>query len=469
MDSNIGEEAYNERRTNHMSKFTSTVKTIVKNLSSLAIDKYQHAKIITSSWGIGGFSYNSHKQKKLINEGYASNTDVYSIISKIIMTGSVIPIKIWKENPDGTMEEVKEGNFYDFIHKPDGVNSWIEWSENALGYQLLTGNEIMYGQRAAGVGSSENPVYTKVKVIPTQVVKTEKAMKEFFDSTYKYALHWNGKDISLDREDIKHIKYFNPTEIGMKHNMGLSPLQAGYQTLMSSNELQYANASAIKNRGANGLLSSEGDTPMSDEEKEDMQDAVQNRLGGGKKFNQIVATSARVKYTQFGLSPSDLKMIENGVLTLRQLCNLYNTDSSIFNDPANKKYNNLKEAMKALYINAVLPPLERHVRGFEEMVTPGWNEFDNTIYHLEIDTSGIEPLQDDQNSKVRKQVALAAGILNIITKVSEGKIGREAAINQLTYIFNMERETAEELIADTVVNNTNTNTNETNEGETNEA
>ena len=233
--------------------------------------------------------------------------------------------------------------------------------------------------------------------------------------------------------------------------MGLSPLQAAYATLTASNELMYAGANAIKNRGANGLLSAEGEHPLDEDESNDLQKTVNEKLGGGEKFNRVVATTARVKYTQFGLSPADLKMIENGVLTLRQMCSAYGADSGSFNDPANKKFNNAIEAQKNFYTNAVIPPLERHLQGYKELILAGWNEADNTTYDIRLDLSGIEALQVDQNTKANKQVALSKGMTDIIMRVGEGKISPSSAIKLLETNFDLTEAEAEELVADTGV------------------
>ncbi len=427
-----------------MSTFTQKVGLVLSNIKHLATDEFQKVKLITTSLGNAGFSYVRHSIYKLIKNGYASNTDVYSIISKTIRTGSNIPLLITRELANGDIEEVTEGMFYDFVQRPDGVNNWIEFSENCLGYQMTSGNEILYGLKPDGF-----KFYSKCHLIPTQLVDVHRRSDDFFNKEYKYVLKYKGKQDPLLQEDIKHIKYFNPTESGYEHNMGLSPLQAGYQTVESSNEIQEAAANAIKNRGANGLLSSAGDRPMNKDEKLDLQETVKDQLGGGDKFNKIVATSARVNYTAFGLSPADLKMLENDVLALRKLCNMYGADSSMFNDPANKKYNNLKEAQKAFYVNTVLPPLERHLRGFKELVIPGWSESDGVKYNIELDLSQIEALQEDQANVVNKQVNLSKGISDVVMRVGEGKISKESAVEILIETFDLTEERAQKIVGTT--------------------
>ena len=435
-----------------MSKFTNKVSTILKNLGNIAIEGYESTKLITSQIYNDGFLFAFQKFTSLIKNGYASNTDVYSIVSKIIRTGASIPYIIVNKLPDGTEEIITEGAFYNSVMQPNARQNKFEFTEDALGYQLITGNEILTGLVPAGF-----KFISKVNIVPPQLVNIKRSGKSLFDYTLKYIVKWKDWSTTIEEEEVKHIRYFNPTTEGIDSGMGLSPLQAAYKTLETSNELMTAGASALRNRGANGMLSSDSDRPMDAEEKKDLQNTTNEKLGDSSKFNRIVTTTAKVKYTQFGLSPSDLKMLENGVVTLRQLCNIWGADSSIFNDPANKKFSNVKEGQKSFYINAVLPPLRRHLAGYKELIIPGWNKSDNANYDIRLDLSSIEALQDDQNQRATKQVALSKGMTEIIMRVGEGKISVESGIKLLEMNFDLTEEEARNLVATTVNPNTKTN------------
>lgn len=432
-----------------MNKYLSKSLNWLSQAVSLGLDSYHQSNIITSEVYNNGFTYASHKLGLLIKNGYSSNTDVYSIISKIIRTGANIPYKIVSINADGTEEEVTEGAFYDSVMNPNKRQNKFEFTEDALGYQLTTGNELLLGLKSAGT-----EVITKVHIVPPQHTTIKIIGKDFFENVVKYIFKWNSIETTYDEEEIKHVKYFNPTDAGLRSGMGLSPLQAAYTTLEASNELMTAQASSMKNRGANGLLSSNSDRPMSDEESDDLVATTQKKLGGADKFNRIVGTTANVKYTQFGLSPADLEMTKSGVLTLRQLCSVYGADSSSFNDPANKKFSNLKEGQKSFYINAVLPPLERHLLGYKELILDCWNKFDNKTYDIRLDLSGIEALQSDQNKKAEKQVKLSKGITDVLIRIAEGKLTPSSATKVLVRSFDMNEIEAMELVADNVNPNT---------------
>lgn len=423
----------------------SKVKVILENLKSITTagqTRLGHAFGVISG---GGFSFSHHKFEKLLNEGYASNSDVYSIINRIAITGAAIPYKVTNTKRNGEIEVITSGNFYDSIHQPNKNQNKIEFVGEALGYQLGSGNEIMYGSEAAGMG-----IISSVNVVPTPIIRTKVLGERFFGNDILYkALNRKGKLEPLTRELVKHIKYFNPTKKGVEEQMGLSPLQAAFQSLESSNEIMNASASAFKNRGSNGVISNNSNNPMDDTQSKSLQEVVNNKIGGSGNFNGIAATSANITYTPFGISPGDLKLVENGILPMRQLCNAYNADSSNFNDPDNKKFSNVQEGDKNFYTKAVIPPTNRHLEGYKELILPGWNKKDNANYNIELDLSKIEALQSDQNKRVEKQLKLSTGIMNILFRLGKGEISKESAIKTLEISFDMSNEEANEVVKNT--------------------
>ena len=87
-------------------------------------------------------------------------------------------------------------------------------------------------------------------------------------------------------------------------------------------------------------------------------------------------------------------------------CNIFKVDSSLFNDPANKTFNNRKEAQKAFYTDSIIPFLNKLKESYNEFLTPSYSEAENAELFLDYDLSNIEALQEDYNEK-----AQTAGIL----------------------------------------------------------
>jgi phage portal protein BeeE len=102
-------------------------------------------------------------------------------------------------------------------------------------------------------------------------------------------------------------------------------------------------------------LSGVGEMPITSKERELLQDKFQYDTAGTMNANKIYVSPTEVKYTPFGFKPSEMTANESQLEKLRTICSLYNVDSTLFNDKAASTYNNMQEAMKAFYNEAVLP------------------------------------------------------------------------------------------------------------------
>ena len=145
-------------------------------------------------------------------------------------------------------------------------------------------------------------------------------------------------------------------------------------------------------------------------------------------------------YTQIGMSSTDLKIIESGVLTDRQLCNAYSCPSVLFNDPSNSTYNNYTTALKTLYTDAVIPVCNKILADNNKDWLSQWSLRDNKKYSWQLDTSSVEALQADQKIEAEKDKIRMDGV-NVILNMP---ISAEAKANllQSEYGYNVEDATA---------------------------
>ena len=139
-----------------------------------------------------------------------------------------------------------------------------------------------------------------------------------------------------------------------------------------------------------------------------MDDALKSRIGGSENFGKINVTSGNFDFIKMAMSPHDLKLIEMGVLTLRQLCSIYGAKSRMFNDPKGSSFNNAKQDGKDFYLNAVLPPLENDLEHWNAFYNPAWNKKDGVTYTVKLDLSSIDVLQEDQDKKIEKSRKIAS-------------------------------------------------------------
>lgn len=383
------------------------------------------------------FDFGKNKPKKSFDEGFNSNTYVYSIINRIVNTATSIPIIVEKKSKQDKWEELTDGEFYNFVHNPNPNENFYNLFKKGLIYYLVTGNNIFHGVK--GVGS---PAFSEIYILsPLNIEPTIKtSMYGVYADNWKYYI--GDKEYPLKAEELKLVRMFNSDT---NEIFGLSPLAAGYKTLIASNEIILADASMIKNKGGAGLLSSKGERPLTKPERDATDVALKDVIGGASNFGAIKTTSGDFQFISFAMSPTDLKILESGVMKLRDLCSIYGVSSKLFNDINASTYNNIKEDTKSLYTCAVLPPYEQLLEAYVRFVVDGWNKRDNATYRIRIDYDSIESLQEDLTKKTVGQKNQSEIIRLILAGIGT-TWSETSAIEQLVMVLEITPEKAQILI-----------------------
>ena len=370
-------------------------------------------------------------------EGFITSSDVYSVTSKIAKNGKAIKW-ILKKNTGGKIEEITEGELYDLIQNPNDKQSREEFVELALLFLLLSGEVFEKNNYVLGF---ENSV-TSVNLINPQLIDLE--VKEI-SGVYKLKNYYlKGRKEPLESDDITHLKYANPTLEGVKSLRGLSPLVAGYLTLIGLNNNQEANASILENQGAAGILSNENENTLTSEERNQAQGVLDGLIAKVRNFGKIIQSSSKVKYTRLGLDPTQLKIIESKLLKFRDLCSVYDIKSILFNDPVNASFNNLTNAEKQFWTNSVIPNTQLIVNMFTDGVLSKFNEDlkGNSFYYIELDIKSIIALQSDQKKEAEKDRVKMEGI----DKILNMPISSVAKVELLVKEYDYTKEEAEIIV-----------------------
>lgn len=335
-------------------------------------------------------TFDYENMDKIVNEAYGRTTDVYSIVSYIARTGASLNWHVDEYFPDGTHERVENSIANKILVSPNKRQSWEEFIEEHLIFRLLTGDSYIYGLKPEGFdyfAELKNLQSQFVEIVtPNNIIDSEDVLG------YKYKNKYN---LQYSDEEILHTFYPNPCTT-TPSVYGLSPLEATLKVWKTSSERWNASAHVLKNRGVSGILTDNSDRPMTPEQAKQMQEQANTRLGGSSKFGQVMVSNKKLDFIKMGLSPQDMELLDLGVLTLRAMCNAYHVDSSLFNDPANKTYNNRKEAQKAFWTDAVLPEIYKTLNGLNNWLMPNISQYENRNLKLVVDTYSIEALQQDQ-------------------------------------------------------------------------
>lgn len=157
----------------------------------------------------------------------------------------------------------------------------------------------------------------------------------------------------------------------------------------------------IKNRGANGIISPKGGNTMqilSNLDKENIEQRIQTSYGNMADQLRYIVSSSGVDFTKLEMSVGDLKLFEEIVEDTISIAEAYDYPPQLLGISKNSTYNNVSEARKALYENAIMPAAYTWAYTFENYFMRDPSNT-NTI---EPDFSDMEIFQKSQKEKAEE-------------------------------------------------------------------
>ena len=387
--------------------------------------------------------YNPDQNDKnyAFEEAFAKSSDVYSVVGKIARTAKTIPWIVYKKTGDN-IEEVTSGELFDIVNKPNDTQSREVFTELGLIQLLLSGNVYFMPIEAVGFANRA----AEVNLLHPQLMHIKNKYIGYFNTVEKYLYYVGGKQFKILPDELTHLKYANPTMYGIDRLEGLSPLVAGYLTANGLISNQTASTSILDNQGASGILSNESDVVLTPTEQKTQQELFDKKAAGATKFGKIIQAMSKVKFTRLGLDPTQLKVIESKVMKMRDLCNIYDIPSQLFNDPTNRIQSNMTPAGVMFISNAVIPQLKTFLSGYEKCIVEPFNKLEfptcRSKYYIDLDISNIPELQKDENKKAEKSLKLTTSIVKVLaSEISDGQ-----KIQTLIHAHDMNEEQARVIV-----------------------
>jgi len=371
-----------------------------------------------------------------LKQGYETNVDVFAVIKKLVDVTNSVPYVIEQRTADG-WEILEDSTLADLMANPNPNKgyTWKDIDEQLLIYLLAAGNGYLVGETGL-LGSRID----EVDVLPSPFV-TVNTSNDFFLPNPKYKFDLNNNRRTYEVEEIEHIKFFNPSYGSVQESFcGLSIIQVAAMAVQVGNDRWSADANLLQNRGAIGLITDRSNRPMTPEEAHRVQSDFQNQTAGTKNFGKVKVTNKDLNFISMAMSSTDLQLVEKGIVNLRAICNVYGLDSSLFNDPANKTFNNRKEAEKAMYTNAIMPIAEKLVTKHNQYIVK--NHYPDGNVRLRKDFSGIEALQQDKKMEAEKDKIVMDGV-NVVLNMP---IDKASKVLMLQETYEISEELAEALI-----------------------
>ena len=404
-----------------MASFIDRLKAIVNKNAQNTNLNYNKA---IYNWLGESIVWNTENDDSYITEGYRKNATIYSIINLITKAATTIPFQIYevtnendykryKSLTSGTIDnstinkaallqksslvELQDTELHQLLDRPNPAQSYNSFISELIAFGKLTGNRYIYGigpETGSKVGK-----YSELYVMPSQIM--EIVSGGIMQPVEKYKIEYNGT-FEIPASEICHIKDFNPYYDGSgSHLYGQSPLRAGLRTLTTNNEAVQTGVKYLQNQTARGLLmSEEGD--LNEVQAQQLKDKFRKQFQGSNNAGDVIITPKKLSWVNFGLNASDVSLIEQYNASIKDLCNIYNVPVQLLNNTDSSSYNNMKEAKKALYQNAVIPELLKIKDELNRWLAP---KYGNKLC-IEFDFTVIPELQEEAD-KVVDQLAKA--------------------------------------------------------------
>jgi HK97 family phage portal protein len=393
--------------------------------------------------------WNPENDDTYIDKGYRYNATIYSIINLITKSATNIPFQVYEVQKSNDLKrykaltsgdfnsntilqakmlqkkalvELEDTELHELLDRPNPAQGYNAWIQEIIAFGKLTGNRYIYGigpDTGAGVGK-----FRELYVLPSQKVEINSG--GIMEPVKEYTLSYNGT-YRIAADDICHIKDTNLYYDGTgSHLYGMSPLKAGLRVMDANNQALTTGVKYLQNQTARGILmSEEGD--LNEVQAKQLKDKFRQQYQGSNNAGDVIITPKKLSWVNFGLNASDLSLIEQYNGTIKDLCNIYNVPVQLLNNTDSTTYNNMKEAKKALYQNAVIPELNKIRDELNRWLAP---QYGDKIY-IDFDYSSIPELQEEMDKVVgqmsqawwitpnEKRAAMSYGMDNENDKLNE--------------------------------------------------
>jgi len=321
---------------------------------------------------------------KLAVAGYKLCAPAFACVSLIARSAAGISWTVSRAASDGTPTELDNSPLKDLLAHPNEYDHGFQFIEKVVSYKLLAGNSYIL---RVGIGTQPPRFLYALRPDRTKVKPGAKGGQELVGG---FAYEVNGIVTQLKKEEVLHLKDFNPLD----DFYGLSRLEVAARAIDISNASAEWNAKILQNdMRPPGALVLTGN--LTEEQRAFLERQLREKYMGSGNAGTPMILEGGFDWKQFAISPKDMDWVNADKSNLRRICSVFNVPSELLGDSENKTYSNVQEARKALYMETVLPIMDNLRDALNSWIVPLFGEG----LYLDYDRDAIEALQEEQAQK----------------------------------------------------------------------
>lgn len=325
----------------------------------------QKQGIFSTIIGMRAASFSNQDYDTMVREGYQLNPYIFTCINKLSNAVKAVPWQLFVKDSEGSVTQVHMHPLLDLLDTPNPFHSFDDILDSHVTYLTLEGN--IFTEKIKDGTAKTREIYSlrpdKVDII-FNTDRTTRAIVPVSGYQYK-----GGRVIDYELDDIVHIKNFNPRDNDLNFGRGQATLLAATRSGDQNNESRKWNLSLLQNHAVPpGILETSGEAEALDESivtliKKQFREKFQGAKNAGEPIITQYAT-----WKPLGMNSRDLDWSQGIQQSAREICEVIGVPSILIGDPAAKTFNNYKEAKKALYVDTVLPMLNKIMRAYNQFL-----------------------------------------------------------------------------------------------------
>lgn len=247
-------------------------------------------------------------------QGSLGLSSVFRCVSLISGTVATLPLKTYRDLPDGT--RVRVPSFLDNPGGPGGLTQF-EWTELVLVHLLLWGNAFLSHQ-IGGAGQIVGLVPMHPSAVEVKQVKTKEEEARFGPFTKFFTVSLNdGRQIDLTPMEVTHI-----SALGTDGLKGLSPITINRQAIATG---MAGDKAAARMFGAGGMPAAlvTADEDVSVDEAQAIVAGLNAKLAGPENAGKWAFINRKLKVQPWTMPAADLQHIESRIHQVEEVARIF--------------------------------------------------------------------------------------------------------------------------------------------------
>ena len=314
-----------------------------------------------------------------VRSGYKKNPTVYACINKIASTAAGIEWRLYTDR--AMVKTYPTHSLLDLWRKPNpsvpGSGSFVEL---CFGFWHMSGNNYIWSYRP----SPEAPPLALWPLRPDRMKAVAGNNKI---ENYVYGYQTSDPQI-YEIPDILHMKFPAYDD----DIYGLSPIEVASYFADQNNEAMGWNTSLMQNAGrpASVFFAKNYLTP---EQREQIKAELRRKYSGKRNAGMPLILESDMTWQNMSLSPMELDWLKSRELNTRDIAAIFDIAPELIGDSAGKTFANVAEARQALYLENVLPKLDRFRDYLNSWLVPMYPDLKASGAFFSYDQKDIEALQ----------------------------------------------------------------------------